>query len=74
MDEDELYKRACKAYFRGNANAPIPNSSLSEVRWLDMCETKHGEDTAEIRLENINGLLAVYRWYKLTDRLRRYGK
>jgi hypothetical protein len=60
----ELYGRACRAYLRGGQRVPIPS-------WYGSDVDEHENVTATITLRNVNGVLARYRHYPRTDRLRR---
>jgi hypothetical protein len=61
-DEDELLQRATKAFCKGG-DVPQP-SNASEVFEDDDCKVY-------VWLLNAHGILAIYRWYQNTDRLRR---
>lgn len=52
QDDDSLISRAFSAYFRGHQNRGIPSNN-SEVREI--------KKKRYVVLENINGILAVYR-------------
>lgn len=60
--DDELLDRAVRRHFQTHPNAAQPCRVLSEVM----------RDTAGavITLANVNGVLAEYRWYGNSDRLR----
>jgi hypothetical protein len=62
--DNELYSRACKAYFRTGDNKSAPCWGGSDVNW-------HDNNTATITLRNANGVLARYRYYSELGRLRR---
>jgi hypothetical protein len=59
----ELYDRACRAYFRSGEQLLMPSRHGSDV---DI----HEDGTTTVTLRNVNGVLARYRHYPRTDRLR----
>lgn len=63
MDEQALYERACDRYFRRDKRRDFPAEGATEVR-------RHRDGTTTVELHNCNGLLARYRYYPKSDRLR----
>lgn len=65
IEDDELYHRAVKAYFRRYPGADCPNTGLSTVEWYG---TRNS--AAVVTLKNVRGRLAAYRYSEASDRLR----
>jgi hypothetical protein len=63
MTDQELYRRACAAWFRLGGNVPQPCGSPKVQRRKD--------GTALVVLENVHGVLARYLYAPQTDRLRK---
>lgn len=65
--EEEIVRRACRAYLRGGEGRPVPSYGMSDVSWA-------ADGTAAVILANVNGVLARYCYTKATDRLRRAAR
>lgn len=64
MNDDEIIERATRAYYRRDPNADQPCGARSEVR-RDIFGNR------EVVLANVNGELARYHYYPISDRIRR---
>ena len=65
MSEKELFERACRAWAaRCQKENWIPDQPGEIASEVDL-------DTGIVKLRNCNSVLAVYRYYPASDRLRR---